>query len=167
MKTYCFFLTLDKIAPEIRQRFNPCIFLAEYLMRNNPNRGSKLEYADLFEQLARVEKIRRFFIGKRQKIFKHFTLQPYHTNFCQKDVKDYVEALDILLCMDRKLTHNFDVDEYFPEDPEEQIGFDHFWDTMVKWATEQNELTYEEFAVIDLERKEKLEDYKKGADKVI
>ena len=41
---------LDKIDPSIRARFNPCIFLAEYLMRNNPTHGAKLEYAELFEQ---------------------------------------------------------------------------------------------------------------------
>ena len=55
----------DKIDPSIRQRFNPCIFLAEYLMRNNPQHGARLEYAELFEQFAKVEKIRRFFQSKR------------------------------------------------------------------------------------------------------
>ena len=45
-----FFSCLDKIDPSIRLRFNPCIFLAEYLMRNNAQHGAKLDYADLFEQ---------------------------------------------------------------------------------------------------------------------
>ena len=56
---------LDGIDPSIRERFNPCIYLAEFLMRNNPNHGHKLEYEQLFLEQARVEKIRRFFTTKR------------------------------------------------------------------------------------------------------
>ena len=37
-------LRLDIIDPSIRERFNPCIFLGEFLMRNNSNHGTKLEY---------------------------------------------------------------------------------------------------------------------------
>ena len=59
-------------------------------MRNNPTHGAKLEYADLFEQYARVEKIRRFFVAKRQKIFKHFTLQDYNANFRKCDIEPYL-----------------------------------------------------------------------------
>ena len=45
----------------ILERFNPAIFLAEYLMRNNPNAGNECEYGNTFVEQARKEKIRRFF----------------------------------------------------------------------------------------------------------
>ena len=150
-------VNVDKIDPSIRARFNPCIFLAEYLMRNNPNHGAKLEYAELFEQQARVEKIRRFFVAKRQKIFKHFTLQEFNSNFRKCDVAPYVQSLDLLLLMDRKLIESFDPEEHWPEmDPSETVGFDAFYETLSKWAVEQTELTYEEFAQIDFDRTERL-----------
>ena len=88
---------IDTIDSSIRERFNPCIYLGEFLMRNNPMHGHKLEYEKLFLDQARIEKIRRFFTTKRQKIFKHFTLQPFHANFCKKNVDDYVNSLDNFL----------------------------------------------------------------------
>lgn len=34
----------EQIDASIRERFNPCIFLAEFLMRSNPKHGNKTEY---------------------------------------------------------------------------------------------------------------------------
>lgn len=94
-------------------------------MRNNPKHGAKLEYADLFEAQSRVEKIRRFFQAKRQKIFKHFTLQEFNANFRKCDIAPYVSALDLLLLMDRKLIDAFDVEEHWSQvDANETVGFD-------------------------------------------
>ena len=106
-------------------------------MRNNPKHGAKLEYADLFEQFARVEKIRRFFQAKRQKIFKHFTLQDYNANFRKMDIEPYLTALDHLLLMDRKLIENFRVEEHWPNIAgTDTVGFDAFYDTLSRWAVD-------------------------------
>ena len=68
-----------EIDESIKTRFNPCIFLAEFLMRNNPNtnKGETLEYSSAFVKYARIEKIKRFLNTKKQKIYKHFCIQPY------------------------------------------------------------------------------------------
>ena len=58
----------------ILERFNPAIFLAEYLMRNNPNHGQELEYGKVFVEQARIEKIRRFFKDAKQKLYKHYCI---------------------------------------------------------------------------------------------
>jgi hypothetical protein len=150
----------------VRGRFNPCIFLAEYLMRNNPNKPPKgaevkLAYAEMFEQFSKIEMIRRFFMLKRQRIYKHFTLQPYHTNFLKKNIAEYLPALDLLLMMDHKLVRSFDIEESFSEfEAEEQVGFDTFYDTLSKWATEQADLTYEDFSAMDAENRERVADFK-------
>ena len=43
-------------------------------MRNNPKYGKKSEYDELFRKYSKAEKIRRFFITKRPKIYKLFML---------------------------------------------------------------------------------------------
>jgi hypothetical protein len=69
------------IDASIKERFNPCIYLAEFLMRNNPKHGTKSEYTNSFGQWSRIEKIRRFFSSKRPKLYKHFCIQPYQNSF--------------------------------------------------------------------------------------
>jgi hypothetical protein len=44
-----------------------------------------------------------------------FTLEPYSTNFCKKDVKDFLEVLDNLFVMDGKLLTHFDIEEHFAD----------------------------------------------------
>lgn len=53
------------------------------------------------------------------------------------DVAPYVQSLDLLLLMDRKLIESFDVEEHWPEvDPNETVGFDAFYDILSRWAIE-------------------------------
>ena len=141
----------DTIDPSIRARFNPCIFLGEYLMRNNPKFGSALEYGDLFTQYAAVEKLRRFFFLKRQKVFKHFTLQPYQSNFTFATVPTYVKDLDEFLLQEGKMIAGFKVEDWIeqPEDESSQIGFDAFYDALSKWGVQQTEITYDDLSACE------------------
>ena len=152
----------------MRERFNPCIFLGQYLMRNNPNKDDsiKLEYHDMFQKFARIEKIKRFFTFRRQKIFKHFTLMPYHANFCRKDINAYITALDSYLEMEGKLAAHFKAEDHWPTtDASEQIGFDQFFEIFSKWGINQTSLNYEDFAPNEVSGAAKAENLKKQNEK--
>mmetsp|Transcript_34580 Transcript_34580/g.52899 ORF Transcript_34580/g.52899 Transcript_34580/m.52899 type:complete len:86 (+) Transcript_34580:331-588(+) len=82
-------------------------------MRNNPNHGAKLLYNKTFTEYARIEKIRRFFSTKRQKIYKHFCIQPYQANFTKGYVKEYLVSLDGFLQMEGKLIKEFPMETHF------------------------------------------------------
>ena len=83
-------------------------------MRNNPKHGKKLEYEEMFIEYAKVEKLKRFFQFKRQKIFKHFTHMDYNMNFTRKNVDHYIGELDEELNMAGKLKQNFNPEVHWP-----------------------------------------------------
>jgi hypothetical protein len=139
-------------------------------MRNNPDHGTKLEYQTLFIEQARMEKIKRFFAAKKTKVYKHFCIQPYHSNFAKKHVNEYVSALDNFLQMKRCLVKEFTADGVWGEevDNNTSISFEVFYDTLSKWAINQTELDYANFAAGDIEKEKKgSADFKKLTERLI
>lgn len=64
-------------------------------------------------------------------------MQEFNSNFRKCDVGPYIQSLDLLLMMDRKLIESFDPEEHWPEmEANETVGFDAFYDILSKWAVE-------------------------------
>ncbi len=98
---------------------------------------------------SKLEKFRRFFTVRRQKIFKHFTLQPYHTSFTYDKVTHYVGTLDKFLMLDGKLAKNFKVEENLERPSNNVIGFDKFYDALQKWGVNQTTISYDELSAVE------------------
>ena len=62
----------DQIDPEVRSRFNPCIFLGQYLMRHNHNIHPNGNLAKLLTEYSKVENMNRYFISRFESIYKVF-----------------------------------------------------------------------------------------------
>ena len=53
------------------------------------------------------------------------------------DITPYIQSLDLLLLMDRKLIEAFDVEELWPDMAgSETVGFDAFYEKLASWAVE-------------------------------
>ena len=104
-------------------------------MRNNPKTGKKSEYQELFKKYSKAEKIRRFFMAKRPKLYKLFMMQTYHSHFTKKSAKHFVEQIDNMFKMATKLTHFFLIEEQFHMlKDEDQLPFEIFYEVLMKWS---------------------------------
>ena len=136
------------IDSSIRERFNPCIFLSEFLMRNNAKYGTKLEYEALFEEWSHVEKLRRFWHLRRQKLNKHFSQQPYHQSFTFELAETYLKTLDKFLMLEGKLEQNFKIEEHF-EEAKGPLSFDRFYEALQKWGMQQKVIDYDTLCQVE------------------
>ena len=138
----------NSVHPHVRERFNPCIYLGEYLMRNNPKHGAKLEYEQLFIEWSHSEKLRRFFALRRQKIFKHFSMQPYHQSFNFELLDGYLDSLDKFLMLEGRMKRGFVVEEWF-EECKGPLSFDKFYEAFMRWGVQQKDISYEQLTVVE------------------
>ena len=62
----------DQIDSEVRSRFNPCLFLGQYLMRQNHNINPESPLSKLLLVYSKIENINRYFIHRFDTIHKIF-----------------------------------------------------------------------------------------------
>ena len=62
----------EQIDPEVRSRFNPCIFLGQYLMRRNHNLHPDGHLTKMLTEYSKVENMNRYFISRFESLYKIF-----------------------------------------------------------------------------------------------
>lgn len=62
----------EQIDPEVRSRFNPCIFLGQYLMRHNHNLHPDSHLTKLLTEYSKVESMNRYFVSRFESVYKIF-----------------------------------------------------------------------------------------------
>ncbi len=80
----------EQIDQNVRGRFNPCIWLAEYLMRHNPKHGHHQDYVEKFQRYIDIEQIRRLWTERRSNLLKLLMQQPFGKKFKKGDIPAFL-----------------------------------------------------------------------------
>ena len=160
----------NKIDSAIKERFNPCIYLGEYLMSNNPKYGHQKEYTEIFEKYARVERNRRFWSEQRQIFLKEFMGQSYQSNFTIQHISEFVDFIDKYLEAQGTIKDSINVKEaysFLGED--EVITFDKFYEVFSKSLLDSEKISYDDVfeTAEEQKRKREIEKFKRKTDRLI
>lgn len=135
-------INTDSIDPEVRSRFNPCLFLGQYLMRHNHNIKPGSPLSKLMLNYSKTENINRYFVHRFDTIHKIFVKS------IEKDQK-YCDISDLKLFarnLDNKLGCNGELKAFLSNNRalqknKEEIKFSDILDELAKFIVAKTDLT--------------------------
>ena len=90
------------IDPRFKERFNPCVFLGEYFLRNNPKHNTNKTLPPIYKHFVQAEMMVNFLNKYRQNIFQ--VIQKFKYNTISSDqARTIVNSLDSELGFQGKL----------------------------------------------------------------
>ena len=142
----------ESIDQSVRARFNPCLWLAEYLMRHHPKNGHHEDYVEKFQRYIEIEQIRRLWSDRRQNLLKLLMQQPYAKKFRKSDISSYVEQIDKRFELKNSLLEKFPIRQLFKHmrKDDEELQFERFYQIFLDWIQFQDAMSLDEMNPVSL-----------------
>ncbi|KAL4476312.1 hypothetical protein ABPG74_010045 [Tetrahymena malaccensis] len=137
---------------EVRERFNPCIFLGQYLMRNNPrhneNKKDQLQYKQIYEYV-RYERFKRHFETKKQQFLKLFmtSIKKEQAHCDQNQMKCFYKDIDDKLKLNGSLNEFVNSNKTLRQ-LKQNVSFDNALNELTKYCSQNQNLTLESFNIL-------------------
>ena len=138
----------ESIDIEVRRRFNPCIFLAQYLMRNNPKHNEDIKKTSQYIQIlqyVRSERFTRYFNTQKTVFLKKFmkAIEKESNECTLSEFGRFTVELDSATSQETKLYNYLSTNKNLKEKLKKKgiVSFDEILSEIVKYCSQNESVT--------------------------